>query len=315
MERGTGACLSFRQHDAASDSDSVPGNYAIRATRNGFATQEKTGIVLQVNQTVTLDFNLTVGSPAQTLTVTANLSAVDSPTSELGTVIATKPANDLPLNGRNFTQMLTLTLGVSPISAGQNSAGGSGWGGLAVGTFTFPSVNGQRNRSNMFVLDGSNDLAFLGSYNYSPIIDDIQEFKVQSHNDLAGIGGVVGGIVNVVSKAGTNMFHGSVWEFLRNEQVDARNFFLPTRNPLRQNKFGVTAGGPVLLPHPHNGRNWSLPSTSGLPTGTKSRGRSSGKPPQMSSSTRCAVVRTKWGGTLGRTFCALRIFLLTNGTT
>lgn len=235
--------------------DLVPGNYAIRATKNGFATQEKTGIVLQVNQTVTLDFNLTVGSPRQTLTVTANLSVVESTTSELGTVITTKPVNDLPLNGRNFTQLLTLTPGISPISVGQNSAGGSGWGGLAIGTFTFPSVNGQRNRSNMFVLDGSNDLAFLGNYNYSPIIDDIQEFKVQSHNDLAEIGGVAGGIINVVTKAGTNMFHGSVWEFLRNEQMDARNFFLPTRNPLRQNQFGVTAGGPVLLPHLYHGRN------------------------------------------------------------
>lgn len=107
----------------------------------------------------------------------------------------------------------------------------------------------------MFVLDDSNDLAFLGNYNYSPIIDNIQEFKVQSHNDLAEIGGVAGGIINVVSKAGTNMFHGSVWELLRNEQMDARNFFLPTRNPLRQNQFGVTAGGPVLLPHLYNGRN------------------------------------------------------------
>jgi len=236
-------------------SDLVPGNYAIRATKNGFATQEKTGIVLQVNETVTLDFNLTVGSPAQTLTVTANLSVVDSATSELGTVITTKPVNDLPLNGRNFTQLLTLTPGISPVSVGQNSAGGSGWGGLAIGTFTFPSVNGQRNRSNMFVLDGSNDLAFLGNYNYSPIVDDIQEFKVQSHNDLAEIGGVAGGIINVVSKAGTNMFHGSAWEFLRNEQMDARDFFLPTRNPLRQNQFGVTAGGPVLVPHLYNGRN------------------------------------------------------------
>ena len=124
-----------------------------------------------------------------------------------------------------------------------------------MGTFTFPAVNGQRNRSNMFLLDGVNDLAFLGNYNYSPVIDDIEEFKVQSHNDLAEFGGVAGGIINVVTKAGTNNFHGSAWEFLRNEQMDARNFFLPTRNPLRQNQFGVAAGGPVLLPHLYNGRN------------------------------------------------------------
>ena len=236
--------------------DLVPGNYSLQVTKQGFATGEMTGILLQVNQAATLDFRLTVGSAHQTLTVTANLSAVESTTSELGTVISTKPVNDLPLNGRNFTQLLTLTPGVSPISVAQNSAGGSGFGGLAVGAFTFPAVNGQRNRSNMFLLDGVNDLAsFLGTYNYAPIIDDIQEFKVQSHNDLAEFGAVAGGIINVVTQSGTNAFHGSAWEFLRNEKMDARNFFLPTRNPLRQNQFGVAAGGPVLFPHLYNGRN------------------------------------------------------------
>jgi outer membrane receptor protein involved in Fe transport len=234
--------------------DLIPGNYSLQVMKDGFATGEMTEILLQVNQTARLDFRLTVGS-SQTLTVTANLSAVESTTSELGTVIATQSVNDLPLNGRNFTQLLTLTPGVSPISVAQNSAGGSGWGGLAVGTFTFPSVNGQRNRSNMFLLDGINDLAFLGNYNYAPIIDDIQEFKVQSHNDLAEFGAVAGGIINVVTKSGTNVFHGSAWEFLRNEQLDARNFFLPTRNPLRQNQFGVAVGGPALFPHLYNGRN------------------------------------------------------------
>ncbi|HEY0797244.1 MAG TPA: hypothetical protein VGD64_15845 [Acidisarcina sp.] len=107
----------------------------------------------------------------------------------------------------------------------------------------------------MFLLDGINDLALLGNYNYAPIIDDIQEFKVQSHNDLAEFGGVAGGIINVITTAGTNALHGSAWEFLRNEQMDARNFFLPSRNPLRQNQFGVAAGGPVFIPHLYDGRN------------------------------------------------------------
>lgn len=255
VDTGIQRSTSTSSEGTFSITEIVPGNYSLRAMKDGFATVEKTGIVLQVNQTATLDFNLIIGSSQQTLTVTANLSAVESTTSELGTVIATKPVNDLPLNGRNFTQLLTLTPGVSPISVGQNAGGGSGWGGLALGTFTFPSVNGQRNRSNMFLLDGVNDLAFLGNYNYSPIIDDIQEFKVQSHNDLAEFGGVAGGIINVVTKAGTNGFHGSVWEFLRNEVMDARNFFLPTRNPLRQNQFGGSVGGPFLIPRAYNGRN------------------------------------------------------------
>jgi Carboxypeptidase regulatory-like domain len=204
VDTGSQRVTSSGSAGTYSMADLIPGNYSLQVMKGGFATGEMTGILLQVNQTATLDFRLTVGSSHQTLTVTANLSAVESTTSELGTVIATQPVNDLPLNGRNFTQLLTLTPGVSPISVAQNSGGGSGWGGLAVGTFIFPAVNGQRNRSNMFLLDGVNDLAFLGNYNYSPIIDDIQEFKLQSHNDLAEFGGVAGGIINVATKAGTN---------------------------------------------------------------------------------------------------------------
>jgi Carboxypeptidase regulatory-like domain len=255
LDTGTQRITSTGSAGTYSITDLNPGNYSLQVMKDGFATGEVTSILLQVNQTATLDVRLTIGPSQQRLMVTANLSAVDSTTSELGTVITKKPVNDLPLNGRNFTQILTLTPGGSPISVAQNSAGGIGWGGLAVGTFTFPAVNGQRNRSNMYLLDGTNDLAFLGNYNYSPIIDDIEEFKVQSHNDFAEFGAVAGGIINVVTKAGTNTFHGSAWEFLRNEQMDARNFFLPTRNPLRQNQFGVAAGGPVLFPRLYKGRN------------------------------------------------------------
>ena len=233
----------------------APGEYSIRAIKDGFSTQQKTGIVLQVNQIATLEFTMEIGAVKETITVPANLSIIHSTTSELGTVITTKPVNELPLNGRNFTQLLDLAPGISPISVAQNSEGGSGWGGLAIGSFSFPAVNGQRNRSNMFLLDGSNDLAFLGNYNYAPIIDDIEEFKVQSHNDLAEFGGVAGGIINVVTKSGINSLHGSVWEFLRNEQMDGRNYFSSKRNPLRQNQFGATVGGPVVLPGAYNGKN------------------------------------------------------------
>jgi hypothetical protein len=126
---------------------------------------------------------------------------------------------------------------------------------LTVGS-THPALNGQRNRSNMFLLDGINNLgSFIGNYNISPIVDTVQEFKVQSHNDEAAFGQAVGGIVNVVTKSGTNQFHGALWEFLRNEQLDARNFFLARRNPLRQNQFGGAAGGPVWIPKVYNSKN------------------------------------------------------------
>ena len=203
--------------------DIPPGSYSAQAMKGGFAVEVRRGLTLQVNETVSINFTLSVASHEETVTVASNVSVVDSTTSELGTAITTDFVSNLPLNGRNFTQLLALTPGVSPVSVAQNSTGGAGFGGLAIGEFSFPAVNGQRNRSNMFLLDGGNDLAFLGNYNYAPIIDDIQEFKIQSDNDLAEFGGVSGGIVNVATKAGTTPFHGSAWEFLRNEDLDARD--------------------------------------------------------------------------------------------
>ena len=229
--------------------DIPPGIYSIEVNTNGFSTIQQSHIVLQVNQALSLSFKLTVGSPHQTVTVSDNVSTVQSTTADLGTVITRKSVNDLPLNGRNFTELLTLTPGVSRVDVAQNPGTQNGT------SYTFPAVNGQRNRSNMFLLDGMNDLAFYGNYNYQPVIDDIEEFKVQSHNDLAEFGQVTGGIVNVVTKNGTNNFHGSAWEFFRNQNLDASNYFNPTRNPLRQNVFGVSVGGPVDIPHLYRGRN------------------------------------------------------------
>jgi hypothetical protein len=230
----------------------TPGKYTLRISKQGFATAAQAPFTLVVNQRATIDFSLSVGSTTQTVTVQATAAALQASTAELGTAILARSVNDLPLNGRNFTELLTLTPGVSPISVAQNS---SGYGSSPVGSFTFPSVNGQTNRSNLYLLDGINNQgSYVNTYGVAPNLDMLEEFKVQSHNDTAEFGGVLGGVVNVVSKSGTNELHGSAWEFLRNNALDARNPFLSDVTPYKQNQFGAAIGGPVILPG-YNGRN------------------------------------------------------------
>lgn len=224
-----------------------PGRYSLRVTKQGFETSTVPELILAVDQTLTRDVKLVVGAANVDVSVEAANISVDTTTTELGTAIQTEEVNDLPLNGRNFTQLLALTPGVSPVSTGQNSGGGGGFAGNAIGSFTFPSVNGQTNRSNMFLLDGFSDYGFIGNYAIAPIIDDIQEFKVQSHNDSSAFGGSLGGIINVVTRGGTQQYHGDVWEFLRNSALDAKNTFNTGVTPYKQNQFGAAGGGPLFF--------------------------------------------------------------------
>ena len=223
-----------------------PARYKIEVTKEGFKVSTTSEFTLAVNQTLTTDLRLEVGTATQEVTVQTSEASVETTTTELGTAIEQNEVSSLPLNGRNFTQLLALTPGVSPISTGQNSGGGNNFAGSAIGSFTFPSVNGQGNRSNMFLLDGFTDYGFIGNYAVAPIIDDIQEFKVQSHNDSSAYGGSLGGIINVVTKGGTQEYHGDVWEFFRNSALDARNYFQTAVTPYKQNQFGGAGGGPVL---------------------------------------------------------------------
>jgi hypothetical protein len=234
----------------------MPGQYSIRASAKGFSAMSQTNITLEVNQTATFDFHLKVGEAQSTVTVEATAAAVESSTSELGAVVNNREVVELPLNGRNFTQLLTITPGAVNINRDQSGGGGGGFVGNAIGSYSFPSINGAHVRSNLFLLDGISDLnTFLTTYNYAPIVDDIQEFKTQGHNDLAEYGGVTGGIVSVVSKSGTNEYHGTAWEFVRNEKMDARGFFDSSRVPLRQNMYGAAVGGPLSIPKIYNGKN------------------------------------------------------------
>jgi hypothetical protein len=228
-----------------------PGEYSLAVTKAGFAAATQ-GLHVVVNQASTQDFTLKVGATEQSVTVEASAVNLETANATLGTVVESKAVNDLPLNGRNFTQLLSLTPGVSPVSVAQNAPGAQA---APLGSFVFPAVSGQSNRSNYFLLDGIDDTdQVFTTYAVAPILDDIQEFKVQSHSDEAQFGGVLGGIINVVSKSGTNSFHGTVWEFFRNTVLDAKDPLKGVASKLEQNQFGANFGGPVILPF-YNGRN------------------------------------------------------------
>lgn len=230
-----------------------PGTYTLEIKKAGFQTTQGSPFPLNVNQTATFAFTLAVGSVTQEVTVSTASAQLQTSTANLGTVIGNHEVSVLPLNGRNFTQLLLLAPGMSRVNTSQS---GSGNFTINIGSTQFPAVNGQPNRSSLYLLDGINDQSYFYSvYAVQPIVDAIQEFKVQSHNDQTQFGGVMGGVVNVVTKSGTNQFHGDVWEFLRNDYFDARNPLLPAVTPLKQNVYGATIGGPVMFPHYYNGRN------------------------------------------------------------
>src|SRR6266851_7697049 len=237
-----------------------PGRYVLQVKAGGFSEKNISEFVLGVNQTATIDIALSVGSENQAITVEASAEQLQVSNADLGTVIGTRQVNDLPLNGRNFTQLLSLTPGVAPISVAQNGMGGrpGGFGApISVGSaFIFPAVNGQTNRSNFFLTDGLNNFGtFQSTYSVPPIVDAIQEFKVVSHADSAQFGSVLGGVVNVVTKSGGNDYHGTAWEYVRNTVFDARNTFLQRVTPFRQNQFGASLGGPVWIPKLYSGKN------------------------------------------------------------
>ncbi len=218
----------------------VPGVYKINVKAAGFETFEETNIPVEVSQTNTRDVMLTVGQSKTAVTVSAPAVALQTQSAALGEVIGETLVRDLPLNGRNFTQLLTLTAGAAAPSTAAS------WGNPQSGTYVLPSINGQNPQSTQFLLDGSNNTSnFSGGISVAPIIDNIQEFKVVSHSDSVDYGGVLGGYVDVVTKGGTNTFQGAAWEFLRNNDLDARNTFLPSVNPLHQNQFGGNFGGPI----------------------------------------------------------------------
>ncbi len=227
----------------------APGHYSVSITKTGFAKVERPDVQLLVNQDLELSFTMTPGAVNQSVSVTGTPPPLETASATMGHVVQAEEAVDLPLNGRQFTQLVLLTPGASHVEGAQQASFlvPIGEGGVS------PAVNGQRPQQNNFTLDGIlNNEVFVNTWSISPPPDAIQEFNVQSHIVDAQFSISSGANVNVVTKSGGNQFHGDLWEFLRNDDLDATNFFSNVagkgKPPFRMNQYGVTAGGPVLLP-------------------------------------------------------------------
>ena len=243
--------------------DLSPGTYSVKVASAGFDTLVKAGIVLEVQAAPRIDFTLTVGQATQTVEVAANAAMLATENATVGTVIEEQRIEDLPLNGRNFWQLVALspnvTYGFTPAAQASGREGGSR------GSLTM-AMSGARATWANYTLDGitNTDIDF-NSYILQPSVDALQEFKVQSGVYPAEFGREAGQL-NVSTKPGTNQYHGAAWEFLRNDILDARAYDFtsatrsatnpsPGRKPYRQNQYGYTLGGPVRIPKLFNGKN------------------------------------------------------------
>jgi Carboxypeptidase regulatory-like domain len=217
------------------------GHYRLQVEGKGFQTYIQQGIILDVNETATIPVRLAVGAATQHVDVQADALLIQATVTSLGKTVSEREVLDLPLNGRNFSQLGLLQPGVVPLTPGLAEAGGSLRDGQAY------AVNGQRPESNNFLIDGANNFNGVdGGFVLKPPIDAITEFKILTHNANAEFGNTLGSTTNIITRSGTNGYHGALWEFLRNDIFDATNYFGTTTEPLKQNQFGGTFGGPVV---------------------------------------------------------------------
>ena len=216
------------------------GHYRLEAEAKGFKKYVQEGIALDVNQTATVLVHLAVGIPTEEVRVQADAALIETTVTSLGKTVGERDVLDLPLNGRNFSQLGLLQPGVFPITPGLAEAGGSLRNGQAY------AVNGQRPESNNFLIDGANNFnAVDGGLVIQLPIDSIAEFHILTHAASAEFGHSTGSTTNIVTRSGTNAFHGAAWEFLRNDALDAKSFFATSVEPLKRNQFGGTFGGPI----------------------------------------------------------------------
>ena len=216
-----------------------PGTYDVTVEAKGFQRQTQTGLQLTVNQNLRVDASLQVGAVETQVTIDAAAPLVDTTSATMSGLIDDRRVVDLPLNGRNVIGLARILPGVLNVNAPQQMSDARGGPGM--------NVNGGRSNMNLFTLNGGyfNNPSRNTGMNFPPP-DAVQEVRILTHNFAAEYGRNPGSQVNVVSRAGTNQFHGSAWEFLRNDAMNARNFFSARVPELKQNQFGVAAGGPVI---------------------------------------------------------------------
>src|SRR5256885_1270901 len=231
------------------------GSYKVTASLQGFQTMTQTNIPVNVGADVVINFALKPGSVTEIVEVSAAPPVLETQSGSVGQVVDSRSVNDLPLNGRNFTFLAQLAAGVNTPQTDTR-------GNAANGAF---AANGNRPAQNNYLLDGidnnSDTVDFLNGTNFVvlPPVDAIQEFKVQTTGFSAQFGRSGAAILNATIKSGTNELHGTLWEFLRNDKLDAADFFENAngvkKGEYRQNQFGLSAGGPVRIPHLFDGRN------------------------------------------------------------
>jgi Carboxypeptidase regulatory-like domain len=259
-----GAAITVREvatgvtHKAQTDSKgyyalpALPvGNYELDVQATGFSAYQRKDIVLDTNAALALDASLMVGNVSETVSVSDDSLHVETVNTQSGEVISARQMTSVPLDGRSYTDLLALQPGVAPATSitsdtvqdvGATVLSPSGT--LNAGTI---SVNGQREFANAFIVNGANAEEDVNEGTaIIPNLDAIAEFRIITNNFDSEYGEYSGGQIHVVTKSGTNNFHGGVFEFLRNTDLDARNYFSPARGAFRQNQFGGTFGGPIL---------------------------------------------------------------------
>ena len=230
------------------------GEYRVTVDRTGFKSVVRTGIVLQVDDRGEVDFRLGVGSVRQVVEVTGAAPLVNTSNATIGDVIGNKAITNLPLDGRNTLALMFLSPNVTS-EAGPTNSGFADRGTV----LSAVSINGAVSGIDSLLLDGvDNNQSYLGDLNVNPAVDAVQEFKVQSGAMSAEFGFTLGGVVNMVTKSGTNQFHGSLYEFVRNNDFDARNAFATTVAPYHYNQYGGSIGGPIWVPRLYDGHSRSF---------------------------------------------------------